>query len=226
MAGPSRPLILASASPRRSALLRELGLDPDIRPADVDESPRPGERADRLVARLSEAKARAIAARMGISTGAGASSGVDPTPDGRGGATDAVVLGADTVVVLGHGDEERILGKPADRDEARTMLAALSGREHRVLTGVFVTDGRRHHGAVESTTVRFAVLDDERIDAYLASGEADDKAGAYAIQGLGGAFVTDVVGSRSNVIGLPLGLVVELLGRLGSVVPGEPVTDP
>lgn len=187
-------VVLASASPRRADLLRRIGIDPAIRPADVDEAPHPDEAPDVLVARLARSKAEA-------------------TDHGR----DQVVIAADTVVVLG----DEILGKPTGADDARRMLEALSGTTHRVLTGVHLSRDGRHAAAVESTSVRFRVLSGDEIAAYVATGEPLDKAGAYGIQGAGGMFVESISGSDSNVIGLPLATVVRLAAEVGvTVLPG------
>jgi septum formation protein len=187
--------VLASASPRRRELLGRLGMPFEVRPVDADETPRPGESAEALVVRLALAKARA-AAQPG-----------------------EVALGADTAVTL----DGEILGKPADADDARKMLAALSGREHEVWTGVAVVALPTELGPARElaracrTTVRFRLLDDAEIDAYVASGESVDKAGAYAIQGGAAPFVDAVDGELTNVVGLPLPLVVDLLDELEAV---------
>ncbi len=182
-------LVLASASPRRRELLAGLGLDFDLRPVDVDETPLAGEAPRAYVLRLAEAKAQ----------------GAAPAPG-------ELALGADTIVVAG-GD---LLGKPRDPDDARWMLERLSGREHLVLTGVALRDRERLRlSAVEVTRVRFAELTAEEIAWYVASGEPLDKAGAYAVQGLGALFVDAVAGNYSNVVGLPLPAVYRLLRRAG-----------
>lgn len=188
MADPRPRVVLASASPRRRDLLGRLGIVPLVRPADVDETPRPGEAPGDLVVRLARAKALAVVAEP-----------------------DDLVVGADTVVTLGT----RVLGKPDDRAEAATMLASLSGRDHRVVTGVAVRRGDVVHADVEATRVAFRRLDDREIAWYLATGEADDKAGAYALQGAGAVLVRELQGSDTNVIGLPLTLLVALGRRLG-----------
>ncbi len=187
-------LVLASASPRRRDLLRAVGFDPLVRPAAVDETPRAGEDPAAYVARLARAKAEAAVP----------------------GAPGLPVLAADTAVVLAG----TILGKPVDRDEAREMLTALSGRWHEVLTGIALAlPGGDVLDGVARTEVRFAELAGEEIEAYLAGDEPWDKAGAYAIQGAAGWFVPEVRGSVSNVIGLPLGLVRELWTRAGLPLP-------
>ena len=184
------PLLLASASPRRLELLRALGLEPLVRPADVDETLRPGEDPHDAAERLARAKAAAVA---------------EGAPDG------AVVLAADTIVVL----DGEALGKPRDDDDARRMLRALRGRGHDVVTGVALArDGILVSGR-ETTEVLFAPMTDEEVDAYVASGEPSDKAGAYALQGLGGLFVERITGTPSNVIGLPFRLVRRLGAEVG-----------
>ena len=192
-----RVLVLASGSPRRRQLLRGLGLDPRVRPVDIDETPEPGEQAVAYVLRLAAAKARARAAQ-----------------DGDDGGRE-LILAADTVVAV-DGD---LLGKPADARGARDMLRRLSGRGHQVSTGVAVLDP----GADRLlTAVVFAELSDREIAWYVASGEPMDKAGAYAVQGLAALFVERLEGNYSNVVGLPLPAVYRLLHRHGfSVVPGN-----
>jgi septum formation protein len=183
-----RRLVLASASPRRRELLALLGRPFDVVAIDVDESPRPAEAADDLVERLAIAKARA---------------GVAIAPD-------AVVVGADTVVVV----DDDVLGKPADADDAGRMLLRLSGRSHVVLTGTAVATGQRVLSTVTTTEVVFAPLSTVEVERYVATGEPLDKAGAYGIQGLGGAFVTEVHGSYHNVVGLPVAQLAELLAEI------------
>ena len=182
-------LVLASASPRRRELLAALGLTPPVRPVDLDETPLAGEPAADCVLRLARAKAE---------TGAGPGE---------------LVLAADTLVVL----DGRILGKPSGPGEARRMLADLAGRDHLVMTGVAVcdSDARRTAAAVETTRVTIAPLGPARIARYVATGEPLDKAGAYAIQGLGALFVERVAGNYSNVVGLPLPLTARLFAELG-----------
>jgi septum formation protein len=192
-------LTLASASPRRADLLRAAGYEFDIVPADVDETARPGEAPGDYVMRIAAAKARAVLQAL----------------------PEAVVIGADTTVVV-DGD---LLGKPVDQSEARRMLARLSGRSHSVLTGVVVASARSESGAVVSTTVQFVTMSGEDIDWYVASGEPADKAGAYAVQGLGSRFVEAVNGSYSNVVGLPVPLVRKLLAEQGIPVPPPAACD-
>lgn len=186
---PPVPLVLASASPRRADLLAAAGVPFLVRPAEVDETPLTGEAPRVYVERVARAKAWAVPA-----------------------APDEIVLGADTTVVLG----ERLLGKPATRAEARDMLDALSGQTHEVLTGVVLRGPGRELAAVAVSRVRFAPLSRAEIDWYLASGEPEGKAGAYAIQGLASRFVESVEGSYSNVVGLPVHLVYRLLREFGA----------
>ena len=193
-------LLLASRSPRRSHLLREAGYDFDVAPADVDESRLPDEPPRDYVVRLARAKAAAVASGAGI--------GAD---DGAG--EDRVVVAADTIVVI----DGEVLGKPADRRESAAMLGRLAGRTHEVLTGVAVAAGARVAVAMETTRVTFAPLDPERIAWYVATGEGDDKAGAYAAQGVGSRFIERIEGSYTNVVGLPVARVDRLLRELAAV---------
>lgn len=193
-------LVLASASPRRAALLASVGLRFEIRPADIDERARPGESPTDYVRRLSVEKAGAVGARDRV--------------DGEGPVSTAMapelVLAADTTVELGGS----ILGKPADDGDAARMLRSMSGRTHHVHTGVAVAAPTRTRTIVVSTAVTFAPFDEPMIEAYLATGEPRGKAGAYALQGAGGALVERVDGSVSNVIGLPLAETLALLRTL------------
>ena len=174
-------LVLASQSPRRARLLREAGYEIDIVPADIDESRLAGEAPRQYVLRVAAGKAAAVAPVAG----------------------DRIVVAADTVVLI----DGLVLGKPANRREAASMLERLSGRTHEVLTGVAVVRGTRVLDAVEVTRVTFATLDRERIAWYAGTGEPDDKAGAYAVQGIGSRFVERIEGSYTNVVGLPVALV-------------------
>jgi septum formation protein len=185
---PAVRLVLASASPRRADLLRAAGLPFVVDPVEIDESPLGGEAPGAYVERLAFAKTRA---------------GIRRNPG-------SVVLGADTTVVL----DGQILAKPDGRDGARKMLEMLSGRTHCVLTGVAVSDGERELGEVVSTQVRFLPLSRAGIEWYLATGEPEGKAGAYAIQGRASRFIDWIEGSYPNVVGLPVATVCQLLDRL------------
>jgi septum formation protein len=192
-AGQRPPLILASASPRRLELLAQIGLQPEaVLPPDIDETPRPRELPRDLARRLARAKAEAAA------------------------APGAFVIAADTVVAAGR----RILPKAEDEATARACLRLLSGRRHRVITGLTVRapSGRRAERLVESI-VAFARLTAVQIDAYLASGEWRGKAGGYAIQGRAAAHIRFLSGSYSNVVGLPLFETAQLLRGLGYPLP-------
>ncbi len=188
---PRPPLVLASASPRRRALLEQIGYGPDtVEPAALDEAVLPGERPEAHAARLARAKAEAVAARH----------------------PGAFVLGADTVVACGR----RILDKAESEESARRCLTLLSGRRHRVCGGVTVIDpAGRAVSRLVRTAVAFKQLSDEEIVAYLACGEWRGKAGGYAIQGRAAAFVRFMGGSYSNVVGLPLHETYGLLVGLG-----------
>jgi septum formation protein len=182
-------LILASSSPRRQLLLRAAGFEFESESPDVDETVIEGEDPERMVVRLAREKALAGA-----------------TGTGR------VVIGADTTVVL----DGKILGKPEGESEAVEMLMSIGGRTHVVITGwALAQDLRIVEDGLETTLVVMRALDREEAEAYAASGEPLDKAGAYALQGEGGRFVTSIGGSRSNVVGLPLKPVVSALRRAG-----------
>jgi septum formation protein len=193
-----RRLVLASASPRRSELLRLAGLDFEVAPADIDETPRPGETPGALAARLAAAKAAATAP----------------------GSLPALVLAADTVVAVGG----RLLGKPRDEAEARVMLGLLSGRAHEVTTAVAARLLPEESTIVETVASRvtFAPMSADEIAWYAKSGEGMDKAGAYALQGKGCLFVASVDGSYTNVIGLPMERILSILRRCGVRAPVEP----
>ena len=181
-------LHLASSSPRRRQILEALGLEFTAAGADVDETPVAGEPAEAMVLRLAEAKARA---------------------GGRDAAT--VVIGADTAVVL----DGAMFGKPRNRADALAMLAALSGRRHRVLTGVAVKSPQGITSVLSTSEVEFREIDPDEAQAYWQSGEPADKAGAYAVQGLGGVFVSSIAGSYSGIVGLPVFETTALLKRAG-----------
>jgi septum formation protein len=192
-------LVLASRSPRRAELLRLVGALFEVAPADVDERALPQERAEAHVLRLAEAKARAAAGGGGSASAGGAPSE----------GAEMLVLGADTVVTL----DREILGKPANVAEAKRMLESLSGRVHEVWTGLFLYDPISARGVGEAvrSIVKFSPLAPDEIDRYIATGEPLDKAGAYAVQGYGAAFVEAIEGSYTNVVGLPLGHLRRLL---------------
>lgn len=196
-AGIRPKLVLASASPRRLTLLAQAGIDPDaLRPASIDETPRKGEMPRTLVNRLSRAKAEAAR---------------DQLSNDRE-VADAYVLAADTVVAVGR----RILTKPKLVEEAVACLQLLSGRSHRVLTGVcLITPDDKVKTKIVETRVRFKRLSADEIDAYIASREWRDKAGGYAIQGLAGCFAQKIVGSYTSIVGLPLTEVVGMLAAEG-----------
>lgn len=183
-------LVLASASERRAALLRQLQLSFRVAAQQIDESPRQHEPPSAHVQRLAREKAQA-----------GWRSGTDGLP----------VVGADTIVVQG----QAIYGKPANRSQALKMLGHLSGRAHRVMTAVTVVQGEKMESAVSESQVRFRPISQAEMIAYWDSGEPVDKAGAYAIQGLGGMFVEELRGSYSGVVGLPLYETAQLLSHFG-----------
>jgi septum formation protein len=187
------PIYLASGSPRRRELLTQIGVPFVALSAAIDETPHPDEAPADYVARLALGKARAGFASL--------------PADGR----HAVVLGADTAVII----DGRILGKPLDQADALAMLTSLSGREHQVLTAVALFDGGRSEVVNVSAQVRFRLIEPAEAQAYWACGEPVDKAGGYAIQGLGAVFVADLQGSYSAVVGLPLCETAALLGRFG-----------
>jgi nucleoside triphosphate pyrophosphatase len=182
-------VVLASGSPRRRELLNLIGISPEVRPANIDESMRPRETPRRHAERLAREKASAIATR-------------DPN---------LITIGADTIVVINR----KVLGKPADAAEAAAMLRKLSGREHTVITAVAVSRGKKVRSAVEEVRVKFRRLRDDEIDEYIATGEPMDKAGAYGIQGYGATIVECLDGDYFSVMGLPLARLVRLLRDVG-----------
>lgn len=179
---------LASASPRRQQLLRQLGLSFDVRPADILEQPQPNETPADYAQRMALEKAWAAQRKI---------------------ATSLPVMGADTDVVL----DGRILGKPRDREDGLALLAALSNREHEVYSAVAMVQGERAEVLLSVTQVQFAHITPEMAARYWASGEPADKAGGYGIQGLGAQFVKGIRGSYSGVVGLPLYETTQLLSR-------------
>jgi septum formation protein len=182
-------LVLASASPRRQELLRNAGVAFEVHPAHIPENPLSDESAQDCAERLALAKAMAIAQKR-------------PSD---------VVLGADTVVVV----EGRLFGKPYDGDDAARMLRLLSGREHRVITGVCLVVGGQAAVGSETTCVTMAKLSEQEIADYIATGEPMDKAGAYAIQGIASRWIPRIEGDYSNVVGLPVALVWRMLREKG-----------
>ena len=188
-------LILASSSPRRAEILGNAGICFEVRASHIDEARLAGEAAEEMVARLAEMKAHATAAQY---------DGDEYDSDER-----CAIVGADTCIEL----DGEIFGKPDNAAHAREMLTALSGRVHRVITGICVIHlpQRTVCTAVETTTVAFAVLAPAEICAYVESGEPFDKAGGYAIQGLAGRYITRIEGCYFNVVGLPLARLYELL---------------
>lgn len=190
--------MLASASPQRRDLLEQLGLAVECIPADLDEGERDGESPAGYVSRLARQKAEAVAATL------------DPDDEGW------VVIGADTCVAL----DGRIFGKPVDGADARRILRTLSARPHEVLTGVATITSHAAAVEVDRTTVTMTPMTDAEIDWYVATGEPEGKAGAFAIQGVGGAFIERIDGSVSNVVGLPLACTRHLLRSVGVDVLG------
>lgn len=189
-------LVLASASPRRRAILERLGIAHEVRPSRAEEVPEPGEGPEAFARRAAGDKAREVMARGELPGG-------------------TFVLGADTVVVV----DDHILGKPADDAEAADMLRRLSDRWHQVTTAMAlgcVGEGLRETVAVTSE-VRFRALSDAVVAGYVATGEGRDKAGAYAVQGVGAGLVRELRGSYDNVVGLPATEVIELLERHGAI---------
>jgi septum formation protein len=180
-------LVLASASPRRRELLTQAGFPFEVRPAYIAEEPRPGEDPIAYVVRLAREKAETVYRQLNDLT--------------------VTVLGADTTVTL----DNHILGKPEDAVDAARMLRLLSGRTHRVITGVAVVSVARTEVAAEVTAVKFLTLSDEEIAGYIATGEPMDKAGAYAVQGRAARWIPRIEGDYFNVVGLPLALVSTLL---------------
>jgi septum formation protein len=185
-------LVLASASPRRRELLAQAGFSFEVHPAHIPEDPLPGEDPIAYVTRLAREKAQAVYSQLATDAEA---------------ARNLAVLGADTTVTL----DNAILGKPEDAADAARMLRLLSGRTHRVMTGVALVTAEAAQVAAEVTAVRFLTLSEEEIAAYIATGEPMDKAGAYAIQGLAARWIPRIEGCYFNVVGLPIALVSTLL---------------
>ena len=189
MSGGGFRIVLASRSPRRHDLLNLIGIEHDVVPADIDERVRGRERPSKHAERLAREKAAAAAG-----------------PD-----ENLIAIGADTIVLI----DGKILGKPTSAVDAGSMLSLLSGREHMVVTAVAVARGRKVRSAVEEVLVKFRKLSDEEIEAYIATGEPMDKAGAYGIQGYGATIVERIKGDYFAVMGLPLVRLVTLLGEVG-----------
>jgi septum formation protein len=181
----SKPIILASQSPRRRELLAQIGIEFTVVTADIDETPWPGEDHRAYTLRLADAKARAVLVQH---------------PHG-------IVIGADTTVEV-DGD---LLGKPTDAADAARMLRLLSGRVHQVTTGIAVLTSDQTHIAAETTNVSFSAMTDDEIAAYVATGEPMDKAGAYGIQGRAAEWIPRIEGDYNNVVGLPLARLAALL---------------
>jgi len=182
-------IVLASQSPRRAELIGRLGLEFEVRPADIDESYQPGETPPEHAERLAREKAEVVAATH----------------------PHALVVGSDTIVVI-DGD---VLGKPRSREQAVEMLMRLSGRDHEVCTGVAVALGGRVESGLERVRVRFRILSPEACEQYVATGEPMDKAGSYGIQGFGSAIVESIEGDYFAVMGLPVVRMLGLFERFG-----------
>ncbi len=182
-------LILASQSPRRLELLHQIGVRPEVHPADIDETPLSDETPEDYVNRLARHKAEAVAQHY----------------------SGALVIGSDTSVVV----DNQILGKPESRDHFFTMFKRLSGAQHQVMTAVAITDGQQTLSEVVITQVSFYPVNEREIERYWLSGEPQDKAGGYGIQGLGALFVKEIQGSYSAVVGLPLAETGKILDKFG-----------
>jgi septum formation protein len=183
-----KPIILASASPRRRELLTQIGVTFTVITADIDETPLPGEDPVSYTLRLADAKARAVLMQH----------------------PNAIVIGADTTVTV----DDQLLGKPRDAADAERMLRLLQDRKHQVTTGIAVLTRDQTHTAAETTDVTFAAMDQTTIRDYIATGEPMDKAGAYAIQGIAAQWIPRIEGDYSNVVGLPLARLAEMLQRV------------
>jgi septum formation protein len=193
-------LILASASPRRRELLTQAGYSFRVHPAHIPEDPHPNEDPIAYVTRLARQKAEAVYNHL------------SPTEPG------ILVLGADTTVTLAN-DSHQILGKPEDEADAARMLRLLSGRTHRVITGIALVSAAFTQTAAESTAVQFLTISEQEIQTYIATGEPMDKAGAYAIQGRAARWIPRIEGCYFNVVGLPISLVSTLLDSLAQDLP-------
>ncbi|NDV90353.1 septum formation inhibitor Maf [Alteromonas sp. 345S023] len=191
-------VVLASASPRRTALLNQLGISHQVMPVDIDESAWPDETPNAQVARLAGEKAQAALTRLRQAGELTAST---------------LILASDTLIAFNG----LSLGKPTDKEDARRILTMLSGKQHQVLTAISVANAERSVTKTITTLVNFASLTNAQIDAYWETGEPADKAGSYAIQGIGGQFVKSINGSASAVVGLPLYETRQLLSEFGVV---------
>jgi septum formation protein len=228
-------LVLASASPRRRELLAQGGFTFVVHPADIPEDPRPNEDPIAYVTRLARQKAEEVYEQLTFAKNIGTTDQTpfartpdqteparvkgpgfgpyirpSPTEESFGPGGDLIVLGADTTVTL----DNHILGKPTDAADATRMLRLLSGRTHRVITGIAMVTGARTEVAAEVTAVKFLTLSEEEIAAYIATGEPMDKAGAYAIQGRAARWIPRIEGDYFNVVGLPIALVSTLLNSI------------
>ncbi|MCU1270497.1 MAG: maf protein [Acidobacteriaceae bacterium] len=179
------PIVLASASPRRQELLKNAGIEFVVKPANIPETRQEGEAPQAFAERMAREKARAVWA----------------------GNKDEYVLGADTIVVV----DDLVLGKPEDEPDAERMLRLLSGRKHQVITGVCLKGNGFEDVRSETTAVHFSVLSEADIRSYIGTGEPKDKAGAYAIQGMASRWISKIEGDYSNVVGLPVALVLQML---------------
>jgi septum formation protein len=179
------PIVLASASPRRQELLKSAGIEFVVKPANIPEVLYKGEAPQAFAERMALEKARAV----------------------WGGTKDEYVLGADTIVVV----DDLVLGKPEKEQDAERMLRLLSGRKHQVITGVCLRGSDFEDVRSETTAVHFSALSDDDIRSYIATGEPVDKAGAYAIQGMASRWISKIEGDYSNVVGLPVALVLQML---------------
>ncbi|WP_278385482.1 Maf family protein [Alteromonas mediterranea] len=194
----TKSVVLASASPRRTALLKQMNIAHTIQPADIDESPRLNETPLSLVSRLAAEKGQAVKAKLASKQTL---------------TDDTVILASDTLIAFNG----QSVGKPENKADAKRILTMLSGNTHEVLTAISVLNNIRQQTQVITTSVTFAALTDEQITAYWETGEPADKAGSYAIQGIGGEFVVSINGSASAVIGLPLYETRQLLNEFGVV---------
>ncbi|AEA96411.1 Maf family protein [Alteromonas mediterranea] len=194
----TKSVVLASASPRRTALLKQMNIAHTIQPADIDESPRLNETPLSLVSRLAAEKGLAVKAKLASKQTL---------------TDDTVILASDTLIAFNG----QSVGKPENKADAKRILTMLSGNTHEVLTAISVLNNTRQQTQVITTSVTFAALTNEQITAYWETGEPADKAGSYAIQGIGGEFVVSINGSASAVIGLPLYETRQLLNEFGVV---------